>query len=297
MKNFEKKLDRMMQRIWEESGKVRLPEAPDANDAWMRLEQLMDIQENESIQKIAVKQFVPNSILKPKLIWAMVAAMALIFFSPILYNAYTTTTIIAERGQFKTLALVDGSTIRLNAESTLSYKQGFGEIHRNVTLSGEAYFDVKKGEFPFIVQFGSATVEVLGTEFNIHARGTDVDVSVLEGIVKVSGTEETKDVVLTAGQKVDFINGNNPGNLEKFEHKKYPGWIYNRLILDQTNLKSVCKEIERKFNVKIEFASADLGNITVTGVIDADEFNPVMETLATLAQRSFKFEKDTYIIY
>jgi len=297
MKNFEKKLDRMMQRIWEESGKVRLPEAPDANDAWMRLEQLMDIQENESIQKIAVKQFVPNSILKPKLIWAMVAAMALIFFSPILYNAYTTTTIIAERGQFKTLALVDGSTIRLNAESTLSYKQGFGEIHRNVTLSGEAYFDVKKGEIPFIVQFGSATVEVLGTEFNIHARGTDVDVSVLEGIVKVSGTEETKDVVLTAGQKVDFINGNNPGNLEKFEHKKYPGWIYNRLILDQTNLKSVCKEIERKFNVKIEFASADLGNITVTGVIDADEFNPVMETLATLAQRSFKFEKDTYIIY
>ena len=79
--------------------------------------------------------------------------------------------------------------------------------------------------------------------------------------------------------------------------KKYPGWIYNRLILDQTNLKIVCKEIERKFNVKIEFASADLGNITVTGVIEADEFNPVMETLATLAQRSFKFEKDTYIIY
>ncbi len=297
MKNFEKKLDRIMQRIWEESGKIRLPEAPDTNDAWMRLEQLMDIQENESIQKIAVKQFVPKSILKPKLIWAMVAAMALIFFSPILYNTYTTTTIIAERGQFKTFALVDGSTIRLNAESTLLYKQGFGDNHRNVTLSGEAYFDVKKGEFPFIVQFGSATVEVLGTEFNIHARGSDIDVLVVEGSVKVSGTEETKDVVLIAGQKVNFINGNNPGELEKFEHDKYPGWIYNRLILDQTNLKRVCKEIERKFNVKIEFASADLGNITVTGIIEADEFNPVMETLATLAQRSFKFEKDTYIIY
>mgnify|MGYP000380265971 CR=1 FL=1 len=43
--------------------------------------------------------------------------------------------------------------------------------------------------------------------------------------------------------------------------------------------------------------SVDLGNITVTGIIEADELNPVMETLATLAQRSFKFEKDTYIIY
>ncbi|MBC8323026.1 MAG: FecR domain-containing protein [Candidatus Marinimicrobia bacterium] len=257
----------------------------------------MDIQENESIQKTVVKPTVLTSFMRPKLIWAVAAALTLTFISPILYNTFTTTSIVVERGHLKTLILADGSTIKLNAESTLSYKQGFGEIHRNVTLSGEAYFDVKKGEIPFIVQFGSATVEVLGTEFNIHARGTDVDVSVLEGIVKVSGTEETKDVVLTAGQKVDFINGNNPGNLEKFEHKKYPGWIYNRLILDQTNLKSVCKEIERKFNVKIEFASADLGNITVTGVIDANEFNPVMETLATLAQRSFKFEKDTYIIY
>ncbi len=297
MKNFENRLDRMMQRIWEDSAKIRLPEVPDTNDAWMRMEQLMDIQENESIQKTVVKPTVLTSFMRPKLIWAVAAALTLTFISPILYNTFTTTSIVVERGHLKTLILADGSTIKLNAESTLSYKQGFGEIHRNVTLSGEAYFDVKKGEIPFIVQFGSATVEVLGTEFNIHARGTDVDVSVLEGIVKVSGTEETKDVVLTAGQKVDFINGNNPGNLEKFEHKKYPGWIYNRLILDQTNLKSVCKEIERKFNVKIEFASADLGNITVTGVIDANEFNPVMETLATLAQRSFKFEKDTYIIY
>lgn len=297
MKNFENKLDRMMERIWEESAKIRLPEAPDINDAWLRMEQLMDIQKNESIQNIAVKPLVPISNMKPKLIWAMVTALVLTFISPILYNTFTATSIVVERGQFKTLTLTDGSTIKLNAESTLSYKKGFGTNHRNVILSGEAYFDVKKGEFPFIVQFGSATVEVLGTEFNIHARGTDIDVLVVKGTVKVSGTEKTKDVVLTAGQKVDFINGNNPGVLEKFEHKKYPGWIYNKLILDQTNLKRVCKEIERKFNVKIEFASAELGNITVTGIIEADEFNPVMETLATLAQRSFKFEKDTYIIY
>ena len=96
---------------------------------------------------------------------------------------------------------------------------------------------------------------------------------------------------------MDFIQGFNPGTPEKIDYKKYPGWIYNRLILDQTNLRAVCKEIERKFDVKIEFTSVDLGNIIVTGIIEADELNPVMETLATLAQRSFKFEKDTYIIY
>ena len=49
--------------------------------------------------------------------------------------------------------------------------------------------------------------------------------------------------------------------------------------------------------MKIDFASEEIANISVTGVIEAEEFQPVMETLATLAQRSFKFEKDTYIIY
>jgi len=287
MKHFENKLDRIMQRIWEESAKIRLPETPDTNDAWMRMEQLMDIQEAESIQKAAVE---------PKT-FSPFAALALTFISPIVYNAYTTTSIVAERAQIKNVTLADGSTVKINAESELFYKKGFGKNHRNVILSGEAYFDVEKGDIPFIVEFGSASVEVLGTEFNIHTRGTDINVSVLEGIVKVSGTEDKQDIVLTAGQKVNFIQGFNPGTPEKIDHKKYPGWIYNRLILDQTNLRAVCKEIERKFNVKIEFASVDLGNITVTGIIEADEFNPVMETLATLAQRSFKFEKDTYIIY
>ena len=297
MKNFENKLDRIMQRIWEESAKIRLPEAPDTNDAWMRMEQLMDIQETESIQKVVAKPITPALFIKPKLVWAVAAALALTLISPILYNYYSTTAIVAERAEFKTVTLADGSTVKLNAESKLTYKKGYGRDHRNVTLSGEAYFDVEKGETPFIVEFGSAAVEVLGTQFNIHTRGTDIGVSVLEGIVKVSGTEESQNVILLAGEKVGFSKNSNPGLPEKIEHNKYPGWIYNRLILESTNLKTVCKEIERKFDVKIEFASADLANIIVTGVIEAGNFNPVMETLATLAQRSFKFEKDTYIIY
>lgn len=286
-----------MLRIWEESAMIHLPKAPDTNDAWMRMEQLLDRQDTATFQKTVFTPKVQPPILKPKLIWAVAAVLALTFISPILYNVYSKTTVVADRAQFKNVTLTDGSIIHLNAESKLSYKKDFASDHRNMKLVGEAFFNVNEGEIPFIVEFGAAAVEVLGTKFNIHARETDVSISVLEGIVKVSGTEKSKDVVLTTGQKINFADGSNPGKPENIEHDKYPGWIYNRLILEHTNLKTVCKEIERKFDVKIEFASADLGNITVTGVIEANEFNPVMETLATLAQRSFKFEKDTYIIY
>ena len=56
MKNFENKLDRIMQRIWKESAMVRLPKVPDVNDAWMRMEQLMDIQETESDRKSVCRE-------------------------------------------------------------------------------------------------------------------------------------------------------------------------------------------------------------------------------------------------
>ena len=82
MKNFENKLDRMMQRIWEESAKIRLPETPDTNDAWMQMEQLMDIQENESIQKTAIKSTVPVPFMKPRLVWAIAASLSIdIYFT------------------------------------------------------------------------------------------------------------------------------------------------------------------------------------------------------------------------
>ena len=163
MKHFENKLDRIMQRIWEESAKIRLPETPDTNDAWMRMEQLMDIQEAESIQKAAVEPKAFSPFIKPKLVWAVAAALALTFISPIVYNAYTTTSIDVERAQIKNVTLADGSTVKINSGSELSYKKGLGKDHRNVILSGEAYFDVEKGDIPFIVEFGSASVEVLGT--------------------------------------------------------------------------------------------------------------------------------------
>lgn len=296
MNDFNNKLDQTMQRIWEESAKIRISETPDVNDAWMRLEQLIEIDEATVADQPVDKSIFTSPFIKPKLIWAVATALVIAISTPVLYNSLTTTSIVVERAQYKNITLADGSTVKLNAESELHYKDGFGAEHRNVTLSGEAYFDVNKGEIPFIVDFGSASVEVLGTEFNILSRGSETKVAVLEGRVKVQDKTDQKEVVLNAGQKVNFVNF-ELGLPMKIEYKQYPGWIYNKLILERTNLKTVCKEIERKFNVKIEFASEDLGDITVTGVIDAEEFNPVMETLATLAQRSFKFEKDTYIIY
>ncbi len=296
MNKFETHLDREMKHIWEESAKVRLLKTPDKREAWMRLEQLMDIEESRTEAQHQSEPVFSTPLFKPKLSWAFAAIFTFAILSPTLYKSITTTTVVVDRAEIKTLILEDGSIIKLNSDSKIYYRDGFGSDHRKIVLEGEAYFDVVKNSTPFIVQFADASVEVLGTEFNIRSRKNVQDVSVLEGRVKVTDNDSEKKIVLTAGQLTKLYT-NRPFKIQPIEFKNYPGWIYNKLILDQTKLKTVCNEIERKFNVKIDFASEEIANISVTGVIEAEEFQPVMETLATLAQRSFKFEKDTYIIY
>ena len=299
MKDFESKLDRKMKCIWVESAHIRLPEPLNVDDAWMRLEQRMEIEESKKIEAVSSKPSIIQSFLKPKLVWAIATTLVLVVLTPPVFNHFTTTTIITDRAQIKKVTLPDGSVISLNAESKISYKRNYGTRHRNIELFGEAYFDVKKGKIPFIVDFGPATVEVVGTKFNIRNRQDDIEVAVIQGTVKVSEkmNEQNTEAVLTKGQLIKIVDKTKIGQTKNFIFNEYPGWINNNLILRNSKLQTVCNEIERKFDVKIEFESANLGSITISGIIEASDLRTVLETLSVLAQRSYRFEKDTYIIF
>src|SRR5690606_4748296 len=92
-------------------------------------------------------------------------------------------------GEPKQLLLPDGSTVWLNSESQIQYADNFTGKTREIFLSGEASFDVKRDESkPFIVHTGSLATQVLGTSFNIRAyiEQTDIEVTVSSGKVSVS---------------------------------------------------------------------------------------------------------------
>ena len=85
------------------------------------------------------------------------------------------------------VAMADGSSIWLNSGANLTYEEGFGQTHRNLSLSGEAFFDVSHNEtLPFIVTHGDLSTKVHGTSFNIKKvnNGTPV-ISLFEGKVQV----------------------------------------------------------------------------------------------------------------
>ena len=211
-----------------------------------------------------------------------------------MYKSITTTTVVVDRAEIKTLTLEDGSIIKLNSDSKIYYRDGFGSDHRKIVLEGEAYFDILKGDIPFIVDTQHGKITVLGTIFNVHTRNNGFEVGVSQGNVKVSNA--TLDLQLREGQLINVSSNFSSGDISEIYYEDYPDWINQKFYCDHTSLSDLCAEIERTFNIKIKFSKPSLQEITVSGVIDASDLEAVLHTVSLLTQHEFKLEGDTCTI-
>ena len=104
---------------------------------------------------------------------------------------------------YEYVELPDGSSVIMNHNSSIQFDKDFEE--RNISLQGEAYFDVVPSDVPFIVTTDLGEITVLGTRFNVNSREDDLEVEVETGKVELeTGEENTK---LFAGQGARFNHG------------------------------------------------------------------------------------------
>lgn len=127
-----------------------------------------------------------------------------------LYSGIQTITV--PPGQRAHLMLEDHTSIWLNSNTTLTYPKTFSAEKREVTLDGEAFFDVSHNkEIPFIVKTHRYNVEVTGTTFNIYAynKGTEsFEAALLNGSIHVhNSTNNNERIVLNPNQKVTEVEG------------------------------------------------------------------------------------------
>jgi len=138
-----------------------------------------------------VKQQLETKPRKPKVVklWQYMAVASIVIISAgfFINSSKTYTTAI---GETQTITLIDGSVINLNANSSLSQKRYFWSKDKQVTLTGEAYFTITKGD-GFRVETSKGTVEVLGTQFNIRDR-EDFNLKCYEGKVRLTQARHKK---------------------------------------------------------------------------------------------------------
>lgn len=230
--------------------------------------------------------------------FAVVAGVAVVA-GLLLIREQRSQTYETGRGEQSMITLSDSSEVRLNHTSELIVSAGPDRKDRAVTLRGEAFFRVRKNGSPFTVSTAAGMVEVLGTEFNVRAREEGFEVGVLSGTVRVRVVRGGKDsaVVLTAGQLVTCERGSFPIAPEQILFPDYPGWMHGKLLFTRASLRSVCRDIESRFDVVVTLNNSQLENTTVTGSVDARSAEKAVATIASLTGTSYRHENGGYILY
>lgn len=208
------------------------------------------------------------------------------------YQAVRLIEKVAENGQKITTQLPDGTVVNLNSGSKITFPSVFNGITREVTLQGEAFFDVKRNpEQPFIVKMNGDEVTVLGTSFNIRSYPDDDVVSVAVATGKVSYASPLgQEVLLKPDQMAVFSKEKK--NIVTMEVDKLEsfGWRSKIIYFKSSPLKNVLKELERWYGVKIE-AEGDFSSIgTFTGEFRNETLNQVLKGLSYVY--GFEFEID-----
>lgn len=182
------------------------------------------------------------------------------------------------------IILPDGSKVWLNAESTINYRIPFGLKERDVKLTGEAFFEVKRDELkPFFVESGKVKVTVLGTRFNCKSFPEDkaVEIVLAEGAVRLNTTssETEKEFILKPGERAVVDKMTNQISISSENVEKYIGWHEGRLIFDECPLSEVGRRLERWFGVEIEIDDSRVLDYQISTTFERESLSQILSML------------------
>ena len=245
------------------------------------------------------RQLRPEGRWQPFRKWAAVAALLLVSgFLFYLLRADRTVRYHTDFGQHKSITLADGTSVLMNANSTLEVLPnwwGWGES-REVRLTGEAFFKVAKkqgfGDKRFVVHTEKVDVVVLGTHFNVFSRARGSQVVLNSGRVKLELNREGQSgpILMKPGELVGIYEGSGSPVKMKVDPERYNDWTRQQWIMDGTTLREVTNRIEETFGIEVAFASPDIAQERMRGVISTENLDDLLDALAKVNELQVKRE-------
>ncbi|WP_256009255.1 FecR family protein [Desertivirga xinjiangensis] len=203
--------------------------------------------------------------------------------------------IYAGKGKSTEVTLPDGSRVKLNSGSYLTYPSDFSSSNtREVNLEGEAFFIVDHDEErPFIIHTRDLDIKDLGTTFNVRSYPAEniTETALIEGAVEVviKGNPATKRISLKPAEKLIYYHEAKAGQ-KKFEVMDMdPGsgtndfseiaWISDKLIFKAERLEDLAGKLERRYDVAISIHDESLKNSRITGAFAQETLTEAMDEL------------------
>jgi len=198
---------------------------------------------------------------------------------------------VIPRGGENAVILSDGTTVRLNSDSKLTYPVRFKGKRRIVMLEGEAFFEVAKDmEHPFIVRTRYGEVSVLGTAFNINAYNDNEAcyTTLVRGKVRVTTPMDDFQELLPGEQAVVRTD-----RIEKrtVNVEDYVGWVKGIFSFHNETLGNIMSTLSRWYNIEIIYEDPALSQLTYTGTVKRYEnINSFLDAFELTGDLSYRIE-------
>jgi ferric-dicitrate binding protein FerR (iron transport regulator) len=242
------------------------------------------------------------SVLRPFMMYALIAATLLISAGIFWATQPVRTTVPA--GEMLSLTLPDGSEVMLNSGSELHHNRLFGYTNRDIELNGEAYFDVQRSDIPFRVEANGSLTEVLGTSFNVRSWDSDpalqTSLTVTSGRVAFQRAEaKASRVILTKGFSSELQNGMTaPSEPVSTDVDQALAWTQHQLAFAVQPLSVIFAELERKFDIEIQWNDPRIGRSTLTSFYNEPESaESVLNDICTVKGLSYTRTSTGYRIH
>jgi transmembrane sensor len=245
------------------------------------------------------------------------------------YPALAKNQISTKNGSKTSLELPDGTKVWLNSGSQLVYDKNYGNKLREVSLIGEAYFDVVKNpERPFLIHTSKMDVKVLGTAFNVKCYPGEktTETSLVRGSVEITLKDRQEKIRLKQNEKLIINNEDyqKVAPVKIADVKKAPGevqnpkpiitvshltllpadntvietaWVQNRLIFNGESFEDVALKMERWYNVKIDFDDERLLEEKLTGNFERETVEQALNALKLVAPFTYTIKNDRVMIF
>jgi transmembrane sensor len=289
--------------------KVKVP--VDKNEALRKLMKIVEKEEAET----------KRSIINFKSIWVKIAATGLLIlglsslvniFIPLKIRNHDLSynEIIVPLGEKAQIVLSDGSHVWINSASKLRYPVRFGDVSREVTLEGEAFFDVeKKHGQSFVVNTQDVKVNVLGTAFNVRCYPGDnkTQTTVVRGAVEVEEIRGNKKVMILKPNEMATLTDKEPESrktaqnpsfiVNKVDPSNMISWKDQLLVFAGESFEDLATKMERWYNVRIRIDDDELKSERFSGkFVHNETVYQVLEAIKITTPITFRVEKDTIII-
>jgi ferric-dicitrate binding protein FerR (iron transport regulator) len=295
-----------LKKVWHAVDKPADAYTPDVEKGWHQFQTIAGISRENTAKEETQNATQPPQgrtiRLQPwvyisRIAAVLVLAVGILYFVKLSSPAEEAAPVtVATQNGKQELYLPDSSRVVLNKNSSITYSSRFNEQDREVKLSGEAFFDVRKSAGKtFTVYSGNTQTQVLGTSFTVSNYEGKTEVQVVSGKVAFSirNNPESTRVLLTPGlQAVE--TGNGQISQSQIRDANFLAWKDNKLTFNNTSMKEVVATLEQYFGIPINITDTRLLECRFTGSYQDPTLQEIIDVLVVSVDLTYTQKNGQY---